>query len=132
MNVLIQDLDNAWVAFKNWVETEAGSALSFLVSFIKEAVTEEEAALFPDFQKLATQILSDEAKIQGLNVQERVAVIVADALAALPGAVTDAKVALFNSWAWAIAKQTGQINGNQGTSTTGDFSGNANSTPATS
>lgn len=128
-NIIIEDLENAWNAFKNWVESEASSALSFLVSFIKELVTEEEAALFPDFQKLATQILNDEAKVQGLNVQQRVDLIVADALVALPGIVSDSKVALLNSWAWAIAKKTGQTNGNQGSSPTGDFSGNADSAP---
>ena len=34
-----------------------------------------------------------------------------------------AKNALFHSWAWAIAHQQGLIDGNQGNSSTGDFSG---------
>ena len=110
------------------IEAEEGSAITFLLSFLKEAVTEEEAALFPAFQALATKILSDEAQIQGLNVQQRVLVIVADFSASLPADIALAKNALFNSWAWAIAHQTGQTNGNQGISTTGDFSGAQNGT----
>ena len=105
------------------IEQEAGTAITFLLSFLKEAITEEEAALFPAFQALATQILNDEAKIQGLNVQERVAVIVADFLATLPADIALAKNALINSWAWAIAHQQGLTNGNQGSSSTGNFSG---------
>lgn len=109
------------------IEQEAGSAISFLLSFLKEAITEEEAALFPAFQKLATQILNDEAKIQGLNVKERVAVIVLDFSASIPEDIALAKNALIHSWAWAVAHKTGQIDGNQGQSSTGDFSGNQSS-----
>lgn len=113
------------------LESEAQSAWNIFISFIKEAVTEEEAALFPQFQALATQILNDEANIQGLNVQQRVGVIVADFSLQLPTDVALAKNALLNSWAWAIAHQTGQKDGNQGASTTADFSGNTNVTPVT-
>lgn len=109
-SIILNDLK----AILSKIEAEAGTALSFLLSFFKEAITEEEAALFPAFQALATQILNDEAKITGLNVQERVAVIVADFAATIPADIALAKNALFNSWAWAIAHQTGQINGNQG------------------
>ena len=74
------------------IEAEEGSAITFLLSFLKEAVTEEEAALFPAFQALATKILSDEAQIQGLNVQQRVLVIVADFSASLPADIALAKM----------------------------------------
>ena len=113
------------------IEVEVGSAITFLLSFLREAVTEEEAALFPAFQALATKILNDEAAIQGLNVQARVTLIVTDFLATLPADIALAKTALVNSWAWAIAHQQGLTNGNQGTSSTGDFSGTASPTPAT-
>ena len=125
-NLILNDIK----AVISKIEAEAGTALSFLLSFFKEATKEEEAALFPAFQALATQILNDEAKITGLNVQERVLVIVADFTATIPADIALAKNALFNSWAWAIAHQTGQLNGNQGVSTTGNFSGNADSSPA--
>ena len=127
MNFIEQELSKV-VA---WIQAEAKSALSILVSFFKEAITEEEAALFPQFQALATQVLNDEAKILGLNVSQRVAVIVADFSAQLPQDIAIARNALLNSWAWAIAHQTGQKNGNQGVSSNADFSGNANSAPTT-
>ena len=111
------------------IEQEAGTALTFLLSFLKEAITEEEAALFPAFQALATKILNDEAAIQGLNVQARVTLIVTDFLATLPADIALAKTALVNSWAWAIAHQQGIKDGNQGVSSTSDFSGNAGTTP---
>ena len=50
------------------IEAQASSALALFLSFIKEAVTEEEAALWPQFQALATQIFGDELKVSGLNV----------------------------------------------------------------
>jgi hypothetical protein len=114
------------------LEAQAGTALSFLLSFFKEAITEEEAALFPAFQALATKILNDEAAIQGLNVQQRINVVVADFLATLPADIVIAKTALVNSWAWAIAHQQGLTNGNQGVSATADFSGTTDSTPSAS
>lgn len=110
-NIILSDLK----AILAKIESEAGTDLSFLLSFFKEAITEEEAALFPAFQALANQILNDEAKITGLNVQQRVLVIVADFAATIPADIALAKNALFNSWAWAIAHQQGIIEGNQGT-----------------
>lgn len=112
------------------IKAKASSALSFLLSFFKEAISEEEAALFPAFQAQVTAIFNDELKMSGLaTVQERVAVAVADATADLAADVVLAKNALFNSWAWAIAHQQGLTNGNQGSSVAGDFSGNTNNTP---
>jgi hypothetical protein len=120
-NILLNDLK----AIISKIEQEAGTALSFLLSFFKEAITEEEAALFPAFQALASKILNDEAAIQGLNVQQRVNVVVADFLATLPADIVLAKTALVNSWAWAIAHQQGLTNGNQGVLT-----GGVDTTPA--
>ena len=105
------------------IEGEISTAWSFLMAFLKEAITEEEAALFPAFQALATKILNDEAAIQGLDVKGRVALMVTDFLATLPADIALAKTALVNSWAWAIAHQQGLTDGNQGSSSTGDFSG---------
>lgn len=105
------------------IEQEAGTALTFLLSFLKEAFTEEEAALFPAFQALATKILNDEAAIQGLDVKGRVALVVTDFLATLPSDIALAKTALVNSWAWAVAHQQGLTDGNQGVMPAGDSSG---------
>lgn len=96
------------------LKTKAESAISIFLSFMGEAVTEEEAALWPQFKALAIQIFNDETKISGLDVPARVVVVVTDFSAQLPADVALAKNALINSWAWAVAYQTGQINGNQG------------------
>lgn len=113
-NPIIEALDVAWVDFKNWIESEAKTAWSFLVSFLKEAISEEEAALFPAFQDQAVQIFNDAVKTQGLTVQQRVALVVTEATSDLAQDIVLAKNALFNSWAWAIAHQQGIIDGNQG------------------
>ena len=96
------------------IESQANSAISLFLSFIKEAVTEEEAVLWPQFKALAIQIFGDEIKMAGLDVAGRVAVVVADFSAQLPADVALAKNALINSWAWAVAHQQGIVNGNQG------------------
>ena len=123
INPLIVALEAAVTDLKNWVETTASTAWSFFMSFLKEAITEEEAALFPAFQTQAVQIFSDAVKTQGLTVQQRVTLVVTEATVDLAADIVLAKNALFNSWAWAIAHQQGLTNGNQGSSTTGDFSG---------
>ena len=96
------------------LESEAQSAITFLLSFFKEAITEEEAALFPAFKAQAIQLFNDEAKMEGLNVQARVALAVAEGTADLAADIVLAKNALFHSWAWAIAHQQGIKDGNQG------------------
>lgn len=113
-NPLITALDVAWIDLKNWIESEAKTAWSFLMSFLKEAISEEEAALFPAFQAQAVQIFNDAVKTAGLTVQQRVALVVVEATADLAADVVLAKNALFNSWAWAIAHQQGIVDGNQG------------------
>ena len=123
MNPIIQALDSAWIAFKNWIESEASSKWNFFISFFKEAVTEEEAALFPAFQTQAVQIFNDAVMTAGLTVEQRVALVVAEAVKDLAQDIAIARTALYNSWAWAIAHQQGLSNGNQGSSSTGDFSG---------
>ena len=122
-NPLVIALESAWVDLKNWIESEASSAWSFLVSFLKEAIKEEEAALFPLFQQQAVQIFNDAVKTAGLTVQQRVILVVTEASTDLAEDVAIARNALYNSWAWAIAHQQGLTNGNQGTNTTGNFSG---------
>jgi hypothetical protein len=97
------------------IEGEASTAWSFLMSFFKEAIKEEEAALFPVFQTQAIQIFNDAVKTAGLTVEQRVALVVTEALADLAADVVIARTALYNSWAWAIAHQQGLTNGNQGT-----------------
>lgn len=129
MNPLLTVIENDLIALKNWFLSEATSAISFLLTFVKEAVTEEEAALFPAFKAQVVQLFNDEAVMQGLDVKARVALAVTEATADLAADIVLAKNALFNSWAWAIAHQQGLTNGNQGTSSTGDFSGNTSTTP---
>ena len=123
MNPIIQALDNAWIAFKNWIESEASSAFSFMISFLKEAISEEEAALFPAFKAQAIQIFNDAVQTQGLTVEQRVALVVTEAVADLASDIALARTALYNSWAWAIAKQQGLTNGNQGNMPGGSSSG---------
>lgn len=113
-NPLVNALDAAWDDLKNFIEKDVSTAWSFLVSFFKEAISEEEAALFPAFQTQAVQIFNDAVKTQGLTVQERVALVVVEGTADLAADVVLAKNALFNSWAWAVAHQQGIVNGNQG------------------
>ncbi len=96
------------------IEGELSTDWRFLWSFIKEAVKEEEAALFPKFREQAIKLFNDEAAMQGLSVKDRVALAVSEGTADLAEDIVIAKNALFNSWAWAIAHQTGQIDGNQG------------------
>lgn len=115
MNPVITALDSAWVDFKNWIEAEYKTAISFFIAFIKELMTEEEAALFPAFKTQAIQIFNDAVKTAGLTVEQRVALVVTEATVDLAADVVLAKNALFTSWAWAIAYQQGIINGNQGT-----------------
>lgn len=124
-NPVITALDTAWDDFKAWLVAEAGTAWSFLMSFFKEAISEEEAALFPAFQAQAIQIFNDAVKTQGLTVEQRVALVVTEASADLAADVALAMNALYNSWAWAIAHQQGLTNGNQGV-----FSGGTDTTPA--
>ena len=113
-NPLITSLETAVNDLKTWLEAEAGTAIAFLLSFFKEAISEEEAALFPAFQSQAIQIFGDAVKTAGLTVEQRVALVVVEATADLAADVVLAKNALFNSWAWAIAHQQGITNGNQG------------------
>lgn len=122
-NPLVSALDTAWNDLKNWIESNASTAIAFLLSFFKEAISEEEAALFPAFQTQAIQIFNDAVKTQGLTVQQRVALVVVEATADLAADVVLAKNALFNSWAWAIAHQQGIIDGNQGNMPAGNSSG---------
>lgn len=118
-NPVINALDVAWNDFKTWIEKEAGTAISFLLSFFKEAISEEEAALFPAFKTQAVQIFNDGVKTAGLTVEQRVALVVTEATVDLATDLVLAKNALFNSWAWAIAHQQGITNGNQGVLTGG-------------
>lgn len=111
------------------IEDDLSSAWRLLWVFFKEAITEEEAALFPVFKAQVVKLFNDEAAMQGLTVKERVALAVTEATADLAQDLVIAKQALFNSWAWAIAHQQGITDGNQGQSTTGDFSGTPTPTP---
>ena len=96
------------------VEAELANAWNFLSSYVKEAFTEEEAALFPIIEAQATQLLTDVVKTQGLTVKERVAMAEAEIMADL---ATDGKVfvaTLISAYVAVTAHKLGLIDGNQG------------------
>ena len=96
------------------IEAEMASAIHFLTAYIHEAITEEEAALFPLIEQQAAQLLTDEVKTQGLTVKERVAMAETEIMADL---VADGKVAvatLISAYVWTVAHKKGLIDGNQG------------------
>ena len=96
------------------VEAELANAWYFLSSYVKEAFTEEEAALFPIIEAQATQLLTDVVKTQGLTVKERVAMAEAEIMADL---ATDGKVfvaTLISAYVAVTAHKLGLIDGNQG------------------
>lgn len=113
------------------IEAEIQSAWNFLISYIKEAVTEEEAALFPLIEAQAAQLLQDEAKTTGLTVKQRVAMAEAEIMADL---ILDGKVAsatLVAAYVAVTAHKLGLVDGNQGQSSVGDLSGNTTTAPIT-
>ena len=108
------------------IESEVASAWNFLISYVKEAVTEEEAALFPLIEAQAAQILTDVVKTQGLTVKERVALAETEIMAAL---VADGKVAvatLVAAYVAVTAHKLGLVDGNQG-----NLAGGVDATPTT-
>lgn len=130
MNPFFATLKAEWDKFLAWEQQAAQSAITFLLSFFKEAISEEEAALFPAFKAQVIKLFNDEAAMQGLTLKERVALAVTEGTVDLAQDLVIAKNALFNSWAWAIAHQQGLMDGNQGQSPTGDFSGTTPPTTA--
>ena len=111
------------------IESELQSAWNFLTSYIHEAITEEEAALFPLIESQAAQILQDAIKTQGLTVKERIALAESEIMVAL---VADGKVAaatLVAAYVNVTAHRLGLTDGNQGSSSTGNFSGIPTTTP---
>lgn len=97
------------------VEAELQSAWNFLTSYIHEAITEEEAAIFPLIESQAAQILTDAVATQGLTVKERVALAETEIMAAL---VADGKTfaaTLIAAYVAVTAHKLGLIDGNQGT-----------------
>jgi len=117
--IIVQDLKNILAK----IESEIQSAWNFLTAYLHEAITEEEAALFPLIEQQASQLLTDVVKTQGLTVKERVAMAEAEIMADL---AADGKVAvatLVSAYVAVTAHKLGLTDGNQGTSSTGDFSG---------
>lgn len=107
------------------IETKLASAWSFFWSYLKEAIKEEEAVLFPMIAQQAAQLLQDEAKTTGLTVKERVAMAETEIMASL---AVDGKVAaatLVSAYVAITAHKLALTDGNQGISQVGDFSGNA-------
>lgn len=105
------------------IEAELANGWNFLVAYLKEAVTEEEAALFPLIEAQAAQLLQDEAKTAGLTVKQRVAMAESEIMAAL---VIDGKVAaatLVAAYVAVTAHKLGLVDGNQGVMPEGNSSG---------
>lgn len=118
--IIVADLK----ALLSKVEGELESGWNFLITYVKEAVKEEEAALFPLIEAQATQILTDVTKTQGLTVKERVALAETEIMAAL---VADGKVAaatLVAAYVAVTAHRLGLVDGNQGNLTGGNSTGN--------
>lgn len=96
------------------IEVELQSVYNFLVVYVKEAVTEEEAALFPLIESQASQILQDVIKTQGLTVKERIAMAESEIMVNL---VADGKVVvatLVAAYVAVTAHKLGLVDGNQG------------------
>lgn len=111
------------------IEADLTGALNFLKSFIEEAFSEEEAALFPAIEAQVSQLLQDEAKTQGLTVAERVQMAVTELTFDAGVDLALATSTLKNAYVWTVAHKLNLTDGNQGQSSTGDLSGNATTTP---
>lgn len=105
------------------IESELASGWNFLVSYVKEAVTEEEANLFPLIEAQATQILVDVIKTNGLTVKERIALAETEIMAALIADGKAAAATLVSAYVTITAHKLGLIDGNQGIMPEGNSSG---------
>lgn len=97
------------------IEQDLTNALNFLKSYIEEAFTEEQAALFPEIEAQAVQLLQDVIKTQGLTVKERVAMAVTELTSDLSLDAALTAQTLYNAYVWTVAHKLGLIDGNQGT-----------------
>ncbi len=105
------------------IEDELKSALNFLISYVKEAVSEEEAALFPLIEAQATQILVDVVKTQGLTVKERIALAETEIMVALAADGKVAAATLISAYVTITAHKLGLVDGNQGNMAGGSSTG---------
>lgn len=115
IKIILEDLKS--IILK--IEQEAVNVWHFLTTYIHEAITEEEAALFPIIEAQAAQILTDVVKTQGLTVKQRVELAETEIMAAL---AQDGKVAaatLVSAYIWTVAHKKGIVDGNQGIVTNG-------------
>lgn len=105
---------NALKGLIQQIEAHIESAIHFLSDYIHEAITEEEAVLFPLISAQAAQILTDVVKTQGLTVKQRISLAETEIMAAL---VVDGKVAaqtLISAYVAVTAHKLGLVDGNQG------------------
>ncbi len=105
------------------IEDELKSALNFLISYVKEAVSEEEATLFPLIEAQATQILVDVVKTQGLTVKERIALAETEIMVALAADGKVAAATLISAYVTITAHKLGLVDGNQGNMAGGSSTG---------
>lgn len=114
------------LALISGIEEKLASAWRFLWAYLKEAVTEEEAALFPVIQAQAAQLLQDEIKTSGLTVKQRILMAEGEIMAAL---IADGKIAaatLVSAYVNMTAHKMKLVDGNQGT-----LQGGVDATPTT-
>lgn len=108
--IIVADLK----AILDKIESEAQSVWSFFTAYIKEAFTEEQAALFPQIEAQAKQLLLDEAKTAGMTVKERVSMAVGELTADLSVDAALAIQTLYHAYVWTVAHRIGLKDGNQG------------------
>ena len=109
-SVILNDLK----AIVAQIEADLTNALNFLKSYIEEAFTEEQAALFPAIEAQAAQLLQDEAKTAGLTVKQRVEMAVGELTKDLAVDAALAVTTLYNAYVWTVAHKLGLQDGNQG------------------
>ena len=111
---MLQIILNDIKAIVTKIEAELANAWNFLWAYVKEAVTEEEAALFPLIEAQAAQLLQDEVKTAGMTVAQRVAMAQTEIMAALAADGKVAAATLVAAYVAVTAHKLGLVDGNQG------------------
>lgn len=104
------------------IESEASNAWAFLKLYVQEAINEEEAALFPIIEQQAMQILQDQEQMNGLSLKDRIALAESEIMSDLTADGKVAAATLVNAYLWVVAHKLGLTDGNQGQSSTSNFS----------
>ena len=121
-SIIVADLK----ALLTKIESVAETVWHLLTAYVQEAISEEEAALFPKIKAQAEQLLIDETKLVGLDVKGRVALAVAEITKDLAEDAVIAEQTLVNAYVWVVAHKIGLQDGNQGVVTSGAVSAGSN------